>query len=211
MTEDGQAPHPGTKSTAAEDFAASREEYIFDDDDSEPLQYFGEDEEVNKTVGRLTNALDNEDYYAILGLQRQPPPSDADIRAAYHQLSLTFHPDKHAPERSSAVRKRFDSIQTAYKILLDPQKRSVYDLLGAEAVKQQWSRGGIMSRGGEAEAQQLGTRAMSSDEFQKWLLLNLKQRERRVLESLVESRVGQTKFERMFYVDTYLSGAIQAH
>ncbi|KAL9622471.1 MAG: hypothetical protein Q9160_003147 [Pyrenula sp. 1 TL-2023] len=188
MTEDGRAPNVGTKVTAVEDFAASREEYIFDEDDSEHLQDSGEDEEVNRTASLFTDFLNDEDYYAVLGLQRQPPPSDADIRAAYHQLSLTFHPDKHAPERSNSVRKRFDTIQTAYKILLDPQKRSVYDLLGAEGVSQQWSRGGTMSKGGEAETQQIGVRAMSSREFQKWLLLNLKQRERRILESLVESR-----------------------
>lgn len=192
MTKDARSSGSGkNKPTTVEDFAASREEYVFGDEDDtdSPGEAYADDQHT-RSPELLSQIAENDDYYATLGLQRQPIPSDGDIRAAYHQLSLTFHPDKHAPERWEAARRRFELIQIAYDVLSDPQKRSVYDLLGAEAVKEQWSRNGIMGIGGEAEKWHLGARAMSLHEFRKFFLSMMRQRERRFLEELVESRVS---------------------
>ncbi|KAF7588853.1 hypothetical protein BBP40_005070, partial [Aspergillus hancockii] len=72
------------------------------------------------------------DYYALLGLSRTPPPSDADIRSAYKNLTLSFHPDKQPGEWQEIARRHFERICEAYETLIDQRKRTVYDLLGVE-------------------------------------------------------------------------------
>jgi DnaJ family protein C protein 11 len=129
------------------------------------------------------------DYYALLGLRRTPAPSDAEIRSAYRNLTLSFHPDKQPAERREAAEQQFARIQEAYETLLDPKKRVVYDLLGAEGVQREWGTGGAMGRGGEAE-RQVGVRAQTPEEFRGWFMETMKRRERKVLDSLVQSRVG---------------------
>ncbi len=62
------------------------------------------------------------DYYAILGV-----PSDADeqtIKRAYRQLALRYHPDTSTEERAA---ERFREIHEAYELLIDPQRREIYD------------------------------------------------------------------------------------
>lgn len=132
---------------------------------------------------------DEVDYYSLLGLPSNPPPSDADIRSAYRSLTLSFHPDKQPPHLREAARRNFNQIQEAYDVLSDPKKRTVYDILGAEGVRREWGRFGAMGREGEVEQQEVGVKAMSSDQFRQWFLKTMKKRERKAVESLVESRV----------------------
>ena len=129
------------------------------------------------------------DYYALLGLSPNPPPSDADIRSAYRTLSLSFHPDKQPSHLREAAQRQFTRIQEAYDTLIDPKKRTVYDLVGAEGVKREWGRQGAMGLGGEAQRQEVGVKTMSPDEFRRWFLKTMKKRERKAVESLVASRV----------------------
>lgn len=131
---------------------------------------------------------DEADYYALLGLSRTPPPNDAEIRSAYRTLTLSFHPDKQPAEWHEAAAVHFARIREAYETLIDPRKRTVYDLLGAEGVRQEWGPGGVMGRGGDAE-RQLGVRAQHPEEFRRWFLESMKRRERRAVNSLVQSRV----------------------
>ncbi|RDW93070.1 J domain-containing protein [Aspergillus mulundensis] len=132
------------------------------------------------------------DYYALLGLPRDPPPTDGAIRSAYRTLTLSFHPDKQPSELRDVAEQQFKRIQDAYESLIDPQKRVVYDLLGAEGVRREWGLRGSMGRGGELERQgkqaQVGVRAMKSDEFRDWFLEMMKRRERTVLNSMVKSK-----------------------
>ncbi|KAF9885432.1 hypothetical protein FE257_012954 [Aspergillus nanangensis] len=132
------------------------------------------------------------DYYALLGLSRTPPPTDAEIRSAYRTLTLSFHPDKQPADWQEAATGHFARIRDAYDTLIDPKKRTVYDLLGAEGVRQEWGPGGVMAGGGggkaESESQQLGVRAKSPQEFRRWFLEMMKRRERRAVNSLVQSR-----------------------
>ncbi|KAJ5735846.1 uncharacterized protein N7483_000971 [Penicillium malachiteum] len=142
------------------------------------------DANYNMIVDNYPEGLD---YYALLGLSQKPPPTEAEIRSVYRNLSLSFHPDKQPPHLREAAQKHFTRIQEAYDALIDPQKRIVYDMLGAEGVKQEWGHRGAMGTAGEAEKQEVGVKTMSPDEFRQWFLKTMKKRERKAVQSLVES------------------------
>lgn len=72
------------------------------------------------------------DYYAILGLTRTA--SAQDIKKAYHQLALKYHPDKNTDNREFAE-KKFKEVSEAYDVLSDPKKKDVYDKFGEEGLK----------------------------------------------------------------------------
>jgi curved DNA-binding protein CbpA len=64
------------------------------------------------------------DYYKILGLSSQC--SLADIKKAYRQLALQYHPDKN---KSPDAATKFIEITEAYEVLQDDTKRAAYDYL----------------------------------------------------------------------------------
>ncbi|KAJ5647210.1 hypothetical protein N7490_003582 [Penicillium lividum] len=148
-----------------------------------------EDEELVAEYSMIADEYPEEiDYYALLGLSPNPPPTEADIRSAYRNLSLSFHPDKQPPHLRDAARRHFTQIQEAYDALVNPQKRVVYDMLGAEGVKREWGIYGSMGRGGKAESQDVGVKAMAPEEFRRWFLDAMKKRERKAVQSLVASK-----------------------
>jgi molecular chaperone DnaJ len=61
------------------------------------------------------------DHYAVLGLAAAV--SVAEIRRAYRQLALRYHPDRAGP----AGTEHFQRIAEAYRVLSDPIERSRYD------------------------------------------------------------------------------------
>jgi len=65
----------------------------------------------------------NKDYYAILGITRWA--TDDEIKRAYKQQALKYHPDKNRDDVDAE--KKFTDISEAYEILSDPTKRSLYD------------------------------------------------------------------------------------
>ncbi|PGG95122.1 hypothetical protein AJ79_10242 [Helicocarpus griseus UAMH5409] len=127
------------------------------------------------------------DYYSLLALPREPPPTDAQIRSAYKTLTLSFHPDKQPGELKESATEHYNRIRTAYETLIDPKKRTVYDMLGAEGVQQAWAEQGLMGRNGLAERQQVGVKAMDEAEFRRWFLMVMKRRERKFLNELVDA------------------------
>jgi molecular chaperone DnaJ len=66
------------------------------------------------------------DYYEVLGVSRDA--NETDLKRAYRQLAMQFHPDKNPGDR--AAEERFKQISEAYAILSDPDKRAQYDRFG---------------------------------------------------------------------------------
>jgi molecular chaperone DnaJ len=66
------------------------------------------------------------DYYEILGVGRDA--SDNDLKRAYRQLAMQFHPDKNPGDK--VAEERFKQISEAYAVLSDPDKRAQYDRFG---------------------------------------------------------------------------------
>lgn len=64
-----------------------------------------------------------DDYYAILNVRRDA--SEDEIRKAYYQLALKYHPDKN-PGDATAVGK-FRQVTTAYEVLCNARERIPYD------------------------------------------------------------------------------------
>lgn len=69
------------------------------------------------------------DYYDILGVSRTA--TDKEIKAAYRKLARKWHPDLQADKNKAAAEEKFKSINEAYEVLSDPEKRGKYDQLGA--------------------------------------------------------------------------------
>jgi curved DNA-binding protein len=70
--------------------------------------------------------MEYKDYYKILGVDRKA--EEKEIKRAYRQLALKYHPDKNPGDKQAE--ERFKEINEAYEVLGDPQKREKYDQLG---------------------------------------------------------------------------------
>jgi len=194
-------------------FAASRREFEFEADDEDDMlepapvisdlpgipsagdetrDEITEEEDFSDIddteIQRLLYATDYDsfDYYTLLGLSRNPPPTTSQIRAAYHRLSLAFHPDKHPQSMKAAAERYFTRLQKAYETLIHPQKKVIYDLEGDEGLRMEYNVGGAMGKGGAAEMQ-IGIKTMESAEFKRWFISVLKERERRAIRELTGS------------------------
>ena len=74
----------------------------------------------------LTRAMHKRDYYEILGVNRDADP--ADIKKAYRQLAMKYHPDRNQGDKASE--EKFKEASEAYEVLSDPQKRQLFDSYG---------------------------------------------------------------------------------
>ncbi len=71
-------------------------------------------------------AASKKDYYETLGVARG---ADADeIRKSYRRLARKYHPDVNPGDK--AAEERFKSVQEAYDVLSDEEKRKTYDQYG---------------------------------------------------------------------------------
>src|SRR3989339_1208685 len=70
------------------------------------------------------------DYYELLGVSRSANPED--IKKAYRQLALKFHPDRNPGNKEAE--EKFKDISNAFQVLSDPEKRRIYDRYGPEGL-----------------------------------------------------------------------------
>jgi molecular chaperone DnaJ len=68
---------------------------------------------------------ESKDYYAILRIT--PPASAAEIKKAYRELALRYHPDKTGNDPYLSI--EFAAIKEAYEVLTDPARRESYHQL----------------------------------------------------------------------------------
>lgn len=76
-------------------------------------------------------------YYEVLGVKKGA--TKREIKKAYRQLSLKWHPDKNP---SPEAHEKFTEITNAYEVLVDEEKRKTYDRHGEEGLKKQGGGGG---------------------------------------------------------------------
>src|SRR5262249_8298647 len=74
--------------------------------------------------GRLSPVA--RDYYEVLGVARTA--GEAEIKKAYRQLAMQFHPDRNRGNKEAED--RFKEVNEAYAVLSDPDKRAHSDRFG---------------------------------------------------------------------------------
>jgi len=80
----------------------------------------------------LANAAD---FYKLLGISRDA--THKEVKKAYRQKSLEFHPDKNKEENAAD---KFAEIARAYEILSNEDKRDIYNRHGEDGIKQHEER-----------------------------------------------------------------------
>ena len=71
--------------------------------------------------------------YKVLGLTNKRDASASEVKAAYRELVLRYHPDKFAnatAEEQSRAKAKFQQVAAAFETLGDRSRRQRYDLHG---------------------------------------------------------------------------------
>jgi molecular chaperone DnaJ len=82
--------------------------------------------------------MSKRDYYEILGVEKAA--GEEDIKKAYRQLALKYHPDRNPGDASAEA--KFKEATEAYEILKNPDKRRQYDQYGHAGTQQGFGGGG---------------------------------------------------------------------
>ncbi|MEO5718757.1 MAG: J domain-containing protein [Chthoniobacterales bacterium] len=92
-------------------------------------------------------AVQFRDYYETLGVSKTA--SADEIKSAFRKLARKHHPDVAKPKEKEAAEEKFKTINEAYEVLSDPEKRTKYDQLGTNwnqpggfQPPPDWGRGG---------------------------------------------------------------------
>jgi len=81
------------------------------------------------------------DYYEVLGIAKSA--SADEIKKAYRNLALKYHPDRVQPDKKKEAEEKFKEISEAYEVLMDPQKKATYDQYGHAGVDSSFKQGGF--------------------------------------------------------------------
>ena len=96
--------------------------------------------------------MDYKDYYKILGVAKTA--SGDEIKKAYRKLAVKYHPDKNPGDK--AAEEKFKEISEANEVLSDPEKRKLYDQLGANWKQYKDAGYDPSANGGKARYSQAG-------------------------------------------------------
>jgi len=83
--------------------------------------------------------MEKRDYYEVLGVSRSA--GEDEIKKAYRQLALKYHPDRNPGD--AEAENRFKEATEAYEVLKDPEKRRRYDQFGHAGLGQGAGFGGF--------------------------------------------------------------------
>lgn len=72
------------------------------------------------------------DYYGLLGVSKTA--TEEEIKKAYKKLALKWHPDRN-PKNKTEAEAKFKEISESYEVLIDKNKREIYDRWGEEGLK----------------------------------------------------------------------------
>lgn len=80
-------------------------------------------------IDQLHQDLDQYSYYELLNLT--PEASADQVRAMFHRMALSMHPDRHWDNEDQDLRKKlytiYKRISEGYRVLMDPDTRQEYD------------------------------------------------------------------------------------
>lgn len=77
------------------------------------------------------------DYYEILGISKGS--SEDEIKKAYRNLALKFHPDRVPAEKKKEAEEKFKELSEAYAVLSVPDKKKLYDQYGHSGIDGRYS------------------------------------------------------------------------
>jgi molecular chaperone DnaJ len=83
---------------------------------------------------------EKKDYYDVLSVQKDS--TDDDIKSAYRRLAKRFHPDVCTGDKSAAE-ESFKEVSEAYEVLMNPDKRALYDRYGHAGIDRSWGSDGF--------------------------------------------------------------------